>query len=278
MGCREAGLDDWFAQQKYHQEIKRYNLHNQWDMDRFSWNLLSAQPNSTLVPSACRFIPIDVASPFFWKSDLVVYHGGYTEAPWIKINYLAFNGFSNFNHPRVREGAYVQLYDGALVERSCGVDTPFLYGQVWKFIGFDERYVAAVLDIWTFYRTPGGHPAAYWLEADLPLTTPYLTTIIVLLGIRHCLLPQTQLLEYAPGELTEQRTGEEHPGGCVVMWGPERPWYKNKEWRHPAFEGKGEVEWGDISLRAEVRKFGRGALRIRGAQQPEESWLPHGER
>ena len=120
------------------------------------------------------------------------------------------------------------------------------------------------MDIWTFYRTPGGRPTAYWLGAGLPLTTPYLMTTIILLGIRQCLLPQTQLLEYVLGELAEQRTGEEHPGGCVVMWGPERPWYKNKEWRHPAFKGMGEVEWGDISLRAEeVRKHGRGTLRIR---------------
>ena len=126
------------------------------------------------------------------------------EAPWVKVDYLAFDGFLNFNQPTVREGAYVQLYDSALAEKSSGVDTPFLYGQVKRCLGFDENYVAAVMDIWTFYRTPGGCPTAYWLGADLPLTTPYLTTTIILLGIRQCLLPQTQLLEYVSGELTEQ--------------------------------------------------------------------------
>ena len=30
------GMDDWFAWQGYYQEIKRYDLHGQWDMDKFS--------------------------------------------------------------------------------------------------------------------------------------------------------------------------------------------------------------------------------------------------
>ena len=78
------------------------------------------------------------------------------EAPWVKVDYLAFDGFLNFNQPTVREGAYVQLYDSALAEKSSGVDTPFLYGQVKRFLGYDENYVAAMMDIWTFYQSPGG--------------------------------------------------------------------------------------------------------------------------
>ena len=95
-------------------------------MDNFSQNLLRSQTRPTLVPSAGWFIPIDAASPFFRKLELVVYHGEHMEAPWVKIDYLAFDGFSNFNQPTVREGAYVQLYDSALAEKSSGVDAPFL--------------------------------------------------------------------------------------------------------------------------------------------------------
>ena len=59
------GIDNWFTWQRYHQEIKRYNLHGQWDMDKFSQNLLRSQLEPTLVPLACRFIPMDTTSPFF---------------------------------------------------------------------------------------------------------------------------------------------------------------------------------------------------------------------
>ena len=97
--------DNWLTWQQYHQDIMRYELQGQWDMDRFSCNLLGTWLNSTLVPSACRFIPIIAASPFFQNSELLIYHRGYAKAPWIEIDYLAYDGYSHFNQPRVREEA-----------------------------------------------------------------------------------------------------------------------------------------------------------------------------
>ena len=83
-----VGEESPWDKEEYEEWVKgwRMTLMHSFLFDRKTQDLAEFRPKGILIPPADEFIRIDGASPFFCLSDIVIYHEGLAEVPWIEAD------------------------------------------------------------------------------------------------------------------------------------------------------------------------------------------------
>ena len=212
--------------------------------DKETQDLAEFRPKGMSIPPADKFIRIDGASPFFRLSDIVVYHEGLAEVPWIEANTPGHGTI----HGNIQVGSFIQLVDDELHHQSQGLNSPKVYGRIKEFIGYDGIYAVAVVLVMTYYWGYGDERVSYRSGKPWPFEQHGTEETIIFLQQGHCSFPSIRLLEYSPGEINGHRVFQYSSEEDSMEWGPRRPWDGKEDWKHPGVrqkeeKGEGEKYW-----------------------------------
>src|SRR5882762_7253336 len=114
------------------------------------------------MPPAAGFVALTAASPFFRGSNIIIYHKGLAEVPWMETNVINSVGCLPHCAKEIRVGTYIEVFDDELSIQTWGLDAPHFCRRTQEFIGYDEDYVAAVVRVMTYYCCYGICLDLYW--------------------------------------------------------------------------------------------------------------------
>lgn len=186
-----------------------------------------------------------------------MYHEGLAEAPWIELDYQSAHGYTPIDK-EIRQNSYICLFDEELGRESNGLDTPKLFGQILEFIGFDEVYAIAIIQIFTYYHRPSLQLLSYHTGKHWHYQKRCYEQTIIFLRRPFCKFAPTDLLEYQPGKLTAGRSMVLHSNKTIVIWGPRRPWREQRDWVHPVNRYDEDKEAENRKHWEEEEECGRG--------------------
>ena len=142
---RGVTRDSAWRKEKYEREIwERAEALTQCPFPgQFTKDLLAYRLDGLIMPPATGFVALTAASPFFRGSNIVIYHKGLAEVPWMETNVINSVGCPLHCAKEIRVGTYIEVFDDELSIQTWGLDAPRFYGRIQEFIGYDEDYVVA---------------------------------------------------------------------------------------------------------------------------------------